>query len=65
MSTTSLKTQPDGAGAAAKLVGERPGNAGVVSAPVATADARTVPTRRGLCRRMGAEVEDGPLHDLA
>jgi hypothetical protein len=47
-STTSVEIQAPSAGAAAKLVQERPGHVGIVSARMATADARTIPVSQYL-----------------
>jgi hypothetical protein len=64
-STTSVAIQATSAGAAAKRVGERAGHVGVVTARVATADARTIPVRQDLGKMSAAEVEDSPLQDMA
>jgi hypothetical protein len=64
-STTPVEIQAPSAGAAAKLVQERAGHVGVVSARMAIADARTIPVSQDLDEVIEAEVEDSPLHDIA
>jgi hypothetical protein len=64
-STTSVKIQAPSVGAAAKLVQERPGHVGVVSARMAIAEARTIPISQYLGNVIEDEVEDHPLHDMA
>jgi hypothetical protein len=64
-STTSVEIQAPSAGAAAKLVRERPVPVGVVSARMATAEARTIVVSQDLGNVIEAEVEDSPLHDMA
>jgi hypothetical protein len=64
-STTSVEIQAPSAGAAAKLVQERPGHVGVVSARMAFAEALTIPVSQYLGEVIEDEIEDHPLHDMA